>query len=362
MIYTYETVGNSSYLVATFERGQGIVNYQLQMLTNNNIKNIINANKRQKNDDVIVSYNITSKISLKQIASRHKITKLGLINIIQGALTALDEIGEYQLVSSGIVFDEEYIYVNPKTYEPSFIYLPCYTDDSGIESFKSLLLSLIMGSKVETTNDNFVQVLLEPLNGATFNVEDLKELCVKYKTESSTEKPHKTPPEEVNPQPVQYIIPPAPPVQPVNELSGIPQQTGSAQRTQPPITPQPKSEPSVKKQKKQVNKSEKDNKGKKNIFLILQVVFVGIVAALSLSGVLNNENGGLNFQYVFGILVVIAGIDFVLYRELFINNKNKDSKEKAPNKIESQSAKRPSMAVPVKSKINENVQPLRRRK
>ena len=57
--FSYETLGNSSYLVATFAGGQGVINYQMQMLTNNDIKNIIKANKRLKNEDILISYNIT---------------------------------------------------------------------------------------------------------------------------------------------------------------------------------------------------------------------------------------------------------------------------------------------------------------
>ena len=74
---------------------------------NNDIKNIIKANKRQKNEDVLVSYNITSKIALAQMDSKNKIPKLGLIKIIEGALTALEDIEEYQLVKAKIQFNEE---------------------------------------------------------------------------------------------------------------------------------------------------------------------------------------------------------------------------------------------------------------
>ena len=94
MEYSYETLGNSSYLVATFENGKGIINYQLQMLANNDIKNILKVSKRQKNDDILVSYNITSKLALSQMADKEKIPKAGIIKIIEGALNAIYDIAE----------------------------------------------------------------------------------------------------------------------------------------------------------------------------------------------------------------------------------------------------------------------------
>ena len=44
---------------------------------------------------ILISYNITSKISLEQVDSKNKIPKLGIINIIEGALTALEDIEEF---------------------------------------------------------------------------------------------------------------------------------------------------------------------------------------------------------------------------------------------------------------------------
>lgn len=359
MEFQYETLGNSSYLVASFAGGQGIVNYQLQMLTNNEIKNIIRANKRQKNEDIIISYNITSKISLGQIDSRNKITKLGLINIIEGALAALEDIEEYQLVSSGIVFDEEYIFVNPSTYEPSFVYLPCTMEDGGVEPLKQFLLSLIMGSKVEMTNDNFVQVLLETLNSATLTSDGLRKLCVKYKTASgqrgsSKSQQPKVEQPQINaaPKTVPGTIPPVQ-IPQSGSQNVVPQQV-QPQQTIPqiPVTPQQKTIPvtAPQKQKKEKVKAEKENNPKKNVFLILQLVFIGIVVALSFTGILNNEDGSINLTYLLGILIGVGCIDFVVYREMFVNNKKEDKTAKT-QKTDAAPTTRPKkapMAMPGK--------------
>ncbi len=358
-VFSYETLGNSSYLVATFAGGEGVINYQMQMLTNNDIKNIITANKRLKNEDILISYNITSKISLEQVDSKNKISKAGVINIIEGALTALEDIEEYQLVSSGIVFDEKYIYVKPGTYEPSFVYLPCSVDDSGIEPVKKLLLSLIMGSKVEMTNDNFVQTLLDTLNKPGFSAKDLKKLCNDFRNgKTSTKQPEKVQ-QSVNPvqvnQPVQQPVASAQanpviqqPVAPVQQQPVVSQQVQTP--VQPPVSqpiPSVKSKEKVVKEKKQ--KAEKtETNPKKNLFLILQLVLLGVIVAVSMSGILNNEDGSLNVTYLFGVVLVVAAADFVLYREMFKNNKSDGDEKKKESKPAKNNAKKPSVSMPGK--------------
>ncbi len=353
MQFSYETVGNSSYLVAVFEGGAGIVNYQLQMLANNDIKNIIKANKRQKNEDVLVSYNITSKIALAQMDSKNKIPKLGLIKIIEGALTALEDIEEYQLVSSGIVFDEEYIFVKPGNYEPSFIYVPNSMEDSGIEPLKNFILSLIMGSKVEISNDNFVQVLLETLNNPALTTIELKKLCDKYKSDKPRVETKKPEPAKVETplvyqQPVQTQ---QPPVQPVN----IPQTNIQTSERKPNIPVMPNGQIPV--TKKNDKKEDKKNKAKaenneknpaKTKFLIFQIVFVGLFIACIMSGILNDANGNIDIKYLFAIVLGIAVVDFVIYREMFVNKKADGEDKKKESKPAKNNTKKPAVSMPGK--------------
>lgn len=344
MQYSYETLGNSSYLVVTFENGKDIINYQLQMLANNEIKNIIKATKRQKNEDVLISYNITSKIALAQIDSKNKIPKLGLIKIIEGALAALEDIEEYQLVGSGIVFDEEHIFVKPGTYDPSFVYLPCSVEDSGIEPLKQLLLSLIMGSKVEMTNDNFVQTLLDTLNKPALSADDLKKLCNKFKNGKSSNVKQQAKEQQVVRTNIEV------PVQQTPKTS-IPQQPIVQQPakvpTMQPIPTATKGKDKNTKEKKQENGENKSNP-KKNLFLILQLVLLGIIAAISMSGFLNNEDGDINITYLFGVVLVIAAVDFILYREMFVNKKSEGESSKKETKKVKNSAKKPAVSMPGK--------------
>lgn len=348
MEYSYETLGNSSYLVATFENGKGIINYQLQMLANNDIKNILKVSKRQKNDDILVSYNITSKLALSQMAVKAKIPKAGIIKIIEGALNAIDDIAEYQLVSSGMVFDEDYIFIKPGTYEPSFVYLPNSTADDGIEGLKKFLLSLIMGSKVEISNDNFIQVLLETLNKPALTAKDLRKICANTNQSAASnvevkrEVVEKRKPEVINPilqrQPEQPQI--------IQE-----EQREVANRPNIPTSIKqgiPEDKKAAKKKEKAEKKSSSPNKTK---FVIFQIVFLAVVIAIVCSGVLNNAEGKIEVTYLAGVLMAVACADFVLYRELFVNNKDKEEKsDKTKKNDKSKKVTNKPMAVPGKGK------------
>lgn len=339
MKYSYETAGNSSYLVATFEEGKGLINYQLQMLVNNEIKNVIGAAKKQKNDDIQIFYNITSKITLEQAVEKNKISKDGVIAIISGALSALKDLEEYQLVSSGIVFEADKIFVKPGHFEPNFIYLPNTTEDTGIQSLKNLLLSFIMGSKIEVSNDNFVQVLLETLNKPGFNAGVLKRMCEKYQGGGQVNKPkqQEIKPEVNIPQPQKPLGVQTPPQ--LERPIQIPIAGGMPNK--PPVAKQPETP-----KKPEIKKEEKEKNPKKTVFLILQIVLLAAVAGLSFTGILNDESGNINFQYLAGVLLGVGCIDFVLYREMFKNNKDKETKKEKEAK--SKNAKKPSVAMPGK--------------
>lgn len=362
MKYTYETIGSSSYLAATFEGGQGIVNYQLQMVTNNDIKNIIKANKRQRNDDVIISYNITSKISLEQLCTKTKITEAGVICIIEGALSALEDIAEYQLVGTGILFDEKYIYVKPGSYQPSFVYLPCFVEDSGIEPLKKLLISLVVGSKVEITNDNFVQILLETLNNPALTADDLRQLCQKFKSKAaSAQTPVKA---EVKQQvkesaAVQSSIPQAPVL---NDVSNVPQTQPQMQKQEIPqkadVPPTAVSSGGGNKSKGKTQTGKAKNgaahSSKKLVFVVLQAALAAVIAGLAVSGVLN-ENGALSIKYLLGVLLTAACADIIIFREMFINNKDKQKSVSANNNTDSSSISSKRESVPPKKAEVKNV-------
>ncbi len=339
MQYSYETIGTSSYLVVTFAGGEGLINYQLQMLINNEIKNVLAVNKSQLNDDVRLSYNITSRVSLADMDENRKIPKIGVIHIIEGALAALKDIEEYQLASAGLVFDEKYIYVKPDTFEPSFIYVPTSTADCGIEGLKKMLLDMIMGSNVEITNDTFVQTLLATLNDPAVTADVLADFCEKAKLSGGASAVSKAP--VVTPKPDAAPVPKENP-QPVRVIS----MDGGKPKNNIPVS----AKPEIKNNTKKADKPQKSSGSKKTVFTLLQILFVVVLAAAFASGMLNDTNGNLVIEYCLGVVLGVAAVDFIVYREMFVNNKeNNAANGKSKSGSSKPAAAKPSnMAIPGK--------------
>jgi molybdopterin converting factor small subunit len=250
-------------------------------------------------------------------------------------LETFNELDDYQLATGGLVFDTEYIYVNPETLEPEYIYIPNTTDDNGLDGLKALLKRLIIDSKLEMTSDNFVQILLEASNKQNLKISDLKNICNDgNKIKQSTNE------KQMERQPMQNI-------------ERNPVQTPQNVRMTPPVATSQFNVPKDRKAE-EVPKTESkkaDKKGKINlqkiIFSALQLVLVAIVAAVYFSGILTDENGMLNAQYLLGVVIGLACVDFVVYRELFKNSKDKKEKT-SDEKEKSSKVKKPMVSMPGK--------------
>lgn len=317
--FSYETIGSSSYLVASFADSNQIIHYQMQMMINNDIKNILKVNKRQMNDDIMLSYNITSKISLDKMIERNGMKKDVLIRIIEQAIQTMEDLEEYQLVGAGILFDEKYIFLNPSTLEPHFVYLPCYADGEGVEQLKSFVMSLILGSKIETTNDNFIQVLLSTLNDRFISKDSLRKFCNEFKAGKNV---IKTPSESIKRQQVEPEV--EKPVEEKTPDTSIPsvKPNDSIGKTTPNIKQKPNTDVLENPKTADTGKEKK-----KNTFLIIQLVFLALIVGISFSGVINDANGNMNMSYLAALVIVIAGLDFFVYKKMFAGkNENKTAK------------------------------------
>lgn len=323
--FTYEALGSSSYLVATLDEGFDPVNYQMEMLDANEIANILPARKHQKDADVKIYYNATSKLSLSQAISRQKMSKDKFLNLVSGAINAFKEVNEYQLVNTGIVLEPDLIFVNSVTFEPSFVYLPIYTADEDMARLKDFIVSMILKDSIAVSNDNFVQILLSRINSDTLSLADLEKLVSELKKSSSgMVQPVQQPAPGSNNQPPAAVEPiPYPSIKP-EPIANSP--------NVPNAIPIKKDDAKKKQKKAPKEKAERKKPGTRTFIMIgLQVVFVLILIGLMSSSALKTEAGSLDITKVFGALIAIAGIDFVLYRELLVNNNNKEDGEVKQN-------------------------------
>ena len=61
---SYESVQQNSYLAVACGNEQNVIHYQLEMITSNEVSHFLNSRKQIRNGEIIVYYQISSKIPL----------------------------------------------------------------------------------------------------------------------------------------------------------------------------------------------------------------------------------------------------------------------------------------------------------
>lgn len=393
---SYENMGASSYLAAAFSPQAGLVNYQLEMLAANEISHFLPVTKRVMNGETVAYYNISSKIALSQIMGRRKLSKMELVQILKGFLSAAGDGEQYQLPAGGIVMEADYIFVDPSTMEPSFVYLPVSVPQE--KGVKELVLSFVMEGKIELTGDNFVQLLLEAVNKQPFRLEDLKQVLDQVQGMPQRAKspvqgfsgtqdninmgaaggfpqsasiPGSQPVPSVQTAQVSQVAVPVqpampvqqvPPVQPARPVS-VPTSGAPSDSSLPPA-PENKKEkfgkPSLKGSKKEKAKEKTkpvkesaaveedgfDPEKAKKKFLLPQAVVMVAVAALVSFGAFTDEYGDIAVTNILAVVLILAVTEVILYREAYVNSRKKGNKKTDRNAdkkaVQKNSGKKPA--------------------
>lgn len=358
---TYDTMGSSSYLAVAFPKEEPVVRYQLEMIVSNEISHLLAAARRQLNGETVVYYNISSKLRLSQLLERRRLKREEFMSLAFGALKAMEEGGEYQLSETGFVMEPEYIYIEPDTCSPSFLYIP--TGQPAGEGIREFLLDLIVHGKIEMSSDNLIQALLEVLNSQPVSLKDIAACLERYRTggkmgtaegagrpgpreveaasarpegnwgqpEKNWMQPERTPAPEV---PSFTAARPAPPPAGTGEgyLGAAPGpdtgERGQAPGKKPGFGRLPegrgkKKAPAAPAKKEKESQPEEDTgfdreKAKKK-FLLPQAAVMVALAAMASFGLFTDAQGGLVINNLLAVLLLVGVGEVILYREIYVN-------------------------------------------
>ena len=169
----FENDSISNYLVLRAKDCSSILNYQVQMLLNNNINGLLKFNINYVGNGLNCFYNVTSKCSLANFMSRKKFSRNEFLIMALNIINNICRIKNYLLHDCNILLDERYIFVEPERIELYFVYLPF----SGIKNdYKTFFIKLIvdMANFYREDSDNYLQRLLEVIKSDLFNLSILK--------------------------------------------------------------------------------------------------------------------------------------------------------------------------------------------
>lgn len=362
---SYETMRSSSYMAVTCPPEIKLVNYELEMMLSNDIKNFLAASRQMLDGNTVIYFNITSRIPLKQVLDKRKLNRKELFCLIEGIRLAIQDAAAYRLPQAGIVLEAEYIYVNPATCAPAFIFLPLQNPDG--QGVKKLLSDLVLRDRIELSNDNFIQKLLVELNREPFSLDELDrnlKQCQIAEPNENLDKFHGNHQQQKiagienwNTIPQQRLEAPEHP----RPDGLLPEYDRTEQRnvTQDQETVAEKTDgmpkPPSFQQRKEVNKrkqaekkkvSRDDRKKSKNQehgedfdpdrakkkFLLPQALVMVAVAASISFGLFTNEGGAIAINNILAFVIVVVLAEVILYREVYINSKT-PKKQKGKVKV-----------------------------
>ena len=318
-------LGDKNFLKIVPKQNEMLINYELQMIAGNKIPTFLEMSRRQNNDEIALMYNITNMRSLSEITAERKLTLQEFKNLLRAAGEAEMNGRAYQLANKGLVMSLDYIFVENRSSDIYFVYLPIYEEDTNARELGDLVKQLILNGRVEASNDSFISRTIDLVNKPDFSYSDVRDFVKERPPVSDRSRESR----------------PAP--KPISDSREKQYHADERRREEyAPIPPKPKEldEELVYKEK---NIPKKKGSSPKNfIFILAAGVMVVILAMLYTTGVFI-ENGQLRADYL-GAAVLICGCAlFILYRELFVNKKkNGQAADNAKKKkIESGDKKKP---------------------
>lgn len=180
MKFRSENQGINTYLVYTLPEDESIDSMSLGMLTNNHIPGFAPVSFSQMDETKHIRYNISSRISVKQLFSG-PVNKKRLLGVLNGVVDALLATEEYMMDPRSVILDLEHIYVDVTTCETVLLCLPIAeveeAEDHDITAFfKKLVFTTLYD---QTENSDHVTRLLNFLNSSeTVSLVDFKALLL----------------------------------------------------------------------------------------------------------------------------------------------------------------------------------------
>lgn len=286
MKFTYENQGTNTYLVYEIKQNDVVDTMSLGMLTNNKIPGITPALFTQMDSEKFIKYNVTAKISAKEIFMG-SVNKKRLLGVLSGIVNAISSAEEYMIDTSTLVLDMEYIYSDVTTCETILICLPVESEEKEQVDFGTFFKNIVFSTRYDQTeNCDYVAKLINYLNGTpVFSLVEFKTILDELTNVNPSKSAAPAPQVQSVSQPViqQQSVVQSQQVQSASQMNTIPKQYGSPVISQqasvqkgisPQVRPQqqvPMQERPVQQNMQQMqipegNKKKKDkNKGPKPI-------------------------------------------------------------------------------------------------
>lgn len=273
MEFTYENQGSNTYLVYGIKENDVVDTMSLGMLTNNKIPGLAPALFTQMDEERFIKYNVTAKISAKEIFMG-SVNRKRLLGVLSGIVNAISSAEEYMIDSKTLLLEMDYIFSDVSTCETILICLPVEMEEQKDVDYGAFFKNIVFSTRYDQTeNCDYVAKLINYLNGTpVFSLTEFKTILDEL---NNANQPKPVTPQVQQPvkQPVvqQPVRPQQQPVQqPVQPVNAVPRQYSSPVPNQQVMQQAPMQARSVQQNMQQMqvpdnNKKKSKNKGPKPI-------------------------------------------------------------------------------------------------
>ena len=171
MQFTYENIGNSTFLVYDVKTTEKIDNLTVGILSNRQIPGIIQTNFVQADGKTVLKYDVSSTVSVAHIFAG-LVEKKHLMGILRGVVNAFSFAEENNIKASSILFDWDYIYTNVSTGETNLICLPLFVEETYEYDIRQSIIELINCLQFEQQEDtSYINKILNYLDTVEFSMQ-----------------------------------------------------------------------------------------------------------------------------------------------------------------------------------------------
>lgn len=230
MEFTYENQGSNTYLVYGIKENDVVDTMSLGMLTNNKIPGLAPALFTQMDEERFIKYNVTAKISAKEIFMG-SVNRKRLLGVLSGIVNAISSAEEYMIDPKTLLLDMEYIFSDVSTCETILICLPVEMEEQKDVDYGAFFKNIVFSTRYDQTeNCDYVAKLINYLNGTpVFSLAEFKTILDEL---NNADQPKPVAPQVQQPvsQPVKQPVvqqPVQPVQQPVQPVNVVPRQYSS---------------------------------------------------------------------------------------------------------------------------------------
>ncbi|MDP4183068.1 MAG: DUF6382 domain-containing protein, partial [Bacillota bacterium] len=181
--FEFESDSSASYIVIRNVNEEKLQKLQIEMIEQNPDISLIPLSLRARNNEYMIFYNITSKITLIQLLRKKSLRKEEFLDIVISIFKTVMECKNYYAYDKNFALDEELIYINPGTMETSLLYIPISFDvniNNVIKDFIKRLIDDLV--RIDSIDDlGFMHKIRLYLRDEAFNIKDLVQLLNSFK-------------------------------------------------------------------------------------------------------------------------------------------------------------------------------------